>query len=68
MEDIVTRVKRILQAKGLPEHAIENAISKMETTCVSCKYAQDCYKKGIILDPSHPKCDRHEYVEQFKSN
>ena len=68
MEDIVTRTKKRLQKQGRSEKEIGLAMDWMQHTCVACKYGKECMERGYIATPYHPKCDRHEYVEQFKKS
>ena len=65
MEDIVKRTKAFLQRQGRSKKEIEQVVNFMETTCVACKHAPECRGKGIVKEPYHPKCERHEFVDSF---
>lgn len=40
-------------------------LERLTTTCVACKYAPNCRALGIVKDPFHPKCAKHELVDDF---
>ena len=68
MEDIIERTKKLLQKQGKSNKEIGQAVYWMQNTCVACKYGKECMSRGYITTPYHPKCERHELVEDFAKN
>lgn len=65
MSDIIKRTKTILKRQGCSKEEVAQAINWMQTTCVACRHAAECRAKGVVNTPYHPKCERHEFVDNF---
>lgn len=65
MDKIIGKTKKILKKKGYTAAEIEYLLSLMQTTCVACKHADECKRVGIINEPYHPKCERHEFTDKI---
>lgn len=65
MADIIKRTRAFLRRQGRSKKEIEQAINFMQTTCVACIHSAECRAKGIVNEPYHPKCERHELMDNF---
>lgn len=65
MANLINDVRRFLKQKGMSKKDIDRAVNWMQTTCVACKHADECKRVGIINEPYHPKCERHEFTDKI---
>lgn len=63
--NIISEARGYLKKQGWPRKEIDKAIESMQTTCVACKHSRDCRARGIVSEPYHPKCERHEFVDRL---
>lgn len=67
MADIIKKTKKLLKRQGRTQKEIDVAVNAMQSTCVACKHSNECRDKGVIANPYHPKCERHEFVDDFSN-
>ena len=63
--NVIEKVVEHMKKNATPQIVIDSMVARLKDTCVACKHAEDCRILGIVSEPYHPKCDRHEFIESF---
>ncbi len=66
MANVIKELEKRLRKQGISKSATSTLIDLVKNTCVACKYAEECRKKGIAKEPYQQKCERHELVDKMK--